>query len=171
MTTPVANLFPTLYYTEDVNKMCKKDLAYCCARFEKALNPHWTDERYTNEYSFLRSLEVKGLRERLTFNRKRYAEMFGEFLNPKPKKRISAVYNAYSEFEIPADVYEYLQPEPYGTNTDTTGRWYIRHNTLYYKDREGREQEIEGTNIEVSEGIKIPRIITNDEDEVVYNDE
>ena len=85
-------------------------------------------------------------------------------------KRMSATWNAYSEFAIPDDVYEYLLPEPYGADTEAIGRWYIRWNTLYYNDKEGREQKIEGTMIEVDEDCKIPRIITNDEDEDVYED-
>jgi hypothetical protein len=86
-------------------------------------------------------------------------------------KRISATWNAYSDFAIPDDVYEYLLPEPYGVDTEAVGRWYIRYNTLYYNDKEGREQQIEGTKIEVDEGgCKIPSSITNDEDEVVYED-
>jgi hypothetical protein len=82
-----------------------------------------------------------------------------------------ATWNAYSDFAIPDDVYEYLLPEPYGADLEAVGRWYIRYNTLYYNDKEGREQEIEGTKIEVDEGAcKIPNSITNDEDEVVYED-
>lgn len=86
-------------------------------------------------------------------------------------KRISAVYNAYSEFEIPADVYEYLLPKPYGADKEAVGRWYIRHNTLYYNDKEGREQRIKGSMIDVDEDCKIPRIITNDEDEEIYRND
>jgi hypothetical protein len=82
-----------------------------------------------------------------------------------------ATWNAYSDFIIPDDVYEYLLPEPYGADLEEVGRWYIRYNTLYYNDKEGRTQEIEGTKIAVDEGgCKIPRIITNDEDEDVYED-
>jgi hypothetical protein len=82
-----------------------------------------------------------------------------------------ATWNAYSDFVIPDDVYEYLLPEPYGADTEAIGRWYIRYNTLYYNDKEGRTQEIQGTKIEVDEGgCKIPQSITNDEDEEVYKD-
>ena len=86
-------------------------------------------------------------------------------------KRLSATWYAYSDFNIPDDVYEYLLTEPYGEDTEAIGRWYIRFNVLYYNDKEGRTQEIEGTRIEVDEGgCKIPRIITNDEDVEVYVD-
>lgn len=171
MNTPVENLFPTFYYTEDVNTMNKHDLVYYCKRFEKALNPHWDNTTIEKQCAYLRTLQTEGLRPILTMKREKYATMYAEFLNTKPKKRISAVYNAYSEFEIPADVYDYLQPEPYGSNNEAVGYWYIKHNTLYYNDKEGREQKIEGSNIEVSESVRIPRVITNDEDEEVYNDE
>ena len=171
MNTPVENLFNTRHYTDDVKEMYVNDLMVACAKFERAFHPHWDDQAYSKQCEFLLKSDLKGLRERLTFNRERYATLYGAFLDTKPKKRISAVYNAYSEFEIPADVYDYLQPEPYGSNTEAVGRWYIRHNTLHYNDKEGREQEIEGTKIEVSESVKIPRVITNDEDEEVYNDE
>lgn len=171
MTNQVANLFNTRHYTEDVNTMDQVDLTIACMKFEKALHPYWDNATSEKQCAYLKNLKPEDIRQILTMKRERYATLYREFLDPKPKKRISAVYNAYSEFEIPADVYDYLQPEPYGASTDAVGRWYIRHNTLYYKDREGREQEIEGTNIEVSECVKIPRIITNDEDEEVYNDE
>lgn len=171
MTTQVANLFNTPHYTKDVNTMNKQDLVNACAKFEKVLHPLWDDETYSKQCKFILTLSVNQLRGLLLSKREFYNNVYGDFLNSKPTKRISAVYNAYSEFEIPADVYDYLLPEPYGANKEEVGRWYIRHNTLYYNDKEGKEQEIEGSMIEVDEDCKIPRIITNDEDEEVYNDE
>jgi len=82
-------------------------------------------------------------------------------------KRITATWSAYSDFAIPDDVYEYLLPEPYGSDLEAVGRWYIRYNTLYYNDKEGREQKIEGKELEVD--CKLPTCIEN-EDEVVYED-
>ena len=86
-------------------------------------------------------------------------------------KRMCATWFAYSDFNIPDDVYAYLLPEPYGANLEEVGRWYIRYNVLYYNDKEGREQQIEGSEILADEGCsKIPHSITNDDDEVVYED-
>lgn len=83
-------------------------------------------------------------------------------------KTIYATWNAYTNFDIPDDVYEYLLPEPYGADLEEVGRWYIRWNTFYYNDKEGREQEIQGKEPEVD--CKIPQSIVNDDDEVVYED-
>lgn len=80
-------------------------------------------------------------------------------------KTLSATWNAYTDFVIPDDVYEYLLPEPYGADLEAVGRWYIRWNTFYYNDKEGREQQIEGKEPEVD--CKLPTCIEN-EDEVIY---
>ena len=73
-----------------------------------------------------------------------------------------ATWNAYSDFIIPDDVAEYLKPEPYGADLEAVGRWYIRYNTLYYNDKEGREKRIEGNEPEVD--CKVPEKIENEDD-------
>jgi len=176
----IPNLFNTSYYTEDVEKMCKYDLVYACSRFSGALSSHWTIRSLNDYHNWLGNQDVKFLKEKLFHDRLRYAKVYGEFKTDigsskipshKKMKRMYATWNAYSDFAIPDDVYAYLLPEPYGADTEAIGRWYIRYNTLYYNDKEGRTQEIQGTKIEVDEGgCKIPQSITNDEDEVVYED-
>ena len=76
--------------------------------------------------------------------------------------KILAIWNAYSNFVIPDDVAEYLQPEPYGADLEAVGRWYIRWNTLYYNDKEGREKSIKGSEVEVD--CKVPTCTENQDD-------
>lgn len=86
-------------------------------------------------------------------------------------KKMCATWFAYSDFNIPDDVYAYLLPEPYGADKEAVGRWYIRYNVFYYNDKEGIEQQIQGTEIEIDKGgCKIAQYITNDENEIVYQD-
>lgn len=80
-------------------------------------------------------------------------------------KTVSAVWYAYTHFDIPDDVAEYLKPKPYGDDLEAIGRWYIRYNTLYYNDKEGIEQEIEGTDFECE--MKTPEKI-EEEGEYLY---
>jgi hypothetical protein len=87
-------------------------------------------------------------------------------------KVLRAWWLCSSSFDIPSDVAEYLLPEPYGPDTEAVGRWYIRYNTLYYNDKEGRTQEIEGSEILADYGsCKIPHSITDEEGEEVYKDD
>ena len=77
--------------------------------------------------------------------------------------KITATWNAYSDFVIPDDVAEYLKPKPYGADLEAIGRWYIRYNTLYYNDKEGCEKRIEGNEPEVD--CKVPTCIEDIEEE------
>jgi hypothetical protein len=91
--------------------------------------------------------------------------------NPSHKKMktLCATWLAYTHFDIPDDVAEYLQPKPYGANLQAVGRWYIRWNTLYYNDKEGREKEIQGCNLQCE--MKVPEKIEDAEtDDVLYED-
>jgi hypothetical protein len=80
-------------------------------------------------------------------------------------KTIAASWTAYTHFDIPDDVAQYLESKPWGPNPEAIGFWRIRHNTLYYNDKEGKEQEIEGRDLEVR--LKHPETI-EEEGEMLY---
>lgn len=88
------------------------------------------------------------------------------------KRDIRAWWSCASRFEIPDDVAEYLHTKPYGDDPDEVGHWYIRYNTLYYNDKEGIRQEIEGTEILADYGgCKIPEMVDDVETgDVLYED-
>jgi hypothetical protein len=81
-------------------------------------------------------------------------------------KTITATYNYYIDFDIPDDVYEYLQPQPKGKDLKAVGRCYILNGTFHYNDTEGIERQIEGNKPEMDS-----EIVELVNDEEVYNDE
>ena len=81
------------------------------------------------------------------------------------------MWYSYTHFDIPDDVAEYLKKRPYEPKhtPDAIGRWYIRWNKLYYNDKEGIEQEIEGCELQCE--MKTPeKIDVVETGEVLYED-
>jgi hypothetical protein len=78
---------------------------------------------------------------------------------------ITATYNFYVEYEIPDDVYEYLEPQPKGKDLKAVGRWWVLNYVFHYNDKEGIERQIKGNKPEMDCEVMQ---LTNEEDDVVY---
>jgi hypothetical protein len=62
--------------------------------------------------------------------------------------KLLATWNAYSEFEIPDDVFLISILVNTGIQSGVVGSWTIIWNTLHYIDKHGNEQTIKGSEIE-----------------------
>ena len=63
--------------------------------------------------------------------------------------KLLATWNAYSQFDIPDDVFLLSILDNAGTQYGViVGSWAIKWNTLHYIDKDGNEQTIDGDEIE-----------------------
>ena len=62
--------------------------------------------------------------------------------------KLLATWNAYSQFDIPDDVFLLSVLDNAGAQYGSFGSWAIKWNTLYYFDADGNEQTIDGDEIE-----------------------
>ena len=62
--------------------------------------------------------------------------------------RLLATWNAYSDFDIPDDVFLLSVLDNLGSQYGVPGSWAIKWNILSYIDKDGKEQTIKGSEIE-----------------------